>query len=243
MPSGQQRSRGRRSRRGRRRRRGRPPRSAAGRRPGRLSCGPRPADGGDREVTVGGLVVEQPLQQVQAALSQRPVVQRDAGGDHRLGEDRVGVGEPRLGPGPRRLSVGVCDGGGVVGEELRAAGVPGSTVSSSAAPIAANAIARGHGDLALAARSNWITASLRTRLTSLWAAAVPSPQSCAPAVLGGRLVRPAARAGPSGCGRRRRRTARRSGTCRALPARPFTAPGASGSRVATTSTRAMSSVQ
>ena len=74
------------------------------------------------------------------------------------------------------------------------AACPGSTLRSSAAPTAANAIARGHGDLALAARSNWITANLRTRLTSLWAAAVPSPQMHpAPVVIRGRLIGPTTR--------------------------------------------------
>ena len=54
------------------RRRGWPPRSAAGRTPGCASSGPAALDGGRREMTVARLDVQQPLQQVQAALHAAP---------------------------------------------------------------------------------------------------------------------------------------------------------------------------
>ena len=110
---------------------------------------------------------------------------------------------------------------GVVGDELAGRACPGSTVRSSAAPIAANAIARGHVDRPCAARSNWITANLRTKLTSLWAAAVPSPQMHRPqqsSRVGSSVHRPALsirlRQAPlRACASFKNRTA--------LPARPF----------------------
>ena len=95
----------RRQRRVRTRRRGWPPRSAAGRTPGRRSSAPLPATGvGDRWPSAVSWSSSQ-ANRSRPALPQRRVVERDAGGDHRLGENGVRVGEARLGPRPRRVAV------------------------------------------------------------------------------------------------------------------------------------------
>ena len=58
------------------------------------------ADGRDRQVPVARLVREKPRQEIKALLQEHLTVQRRAGGDHRLGQDGVGVAEPSLRPRP-----------------------------------------------------------------------------------------------------------------------------------------------
>jgi hypothetical protein len=67
------------------------------------SCAARGRDG---QMTVHRLVVEQPRQEIQAVLQQHRSAQRRAGGDHRLGQDGVGVAESSLRPWPG----GICAG-------------------------------------------------------------------------------------------------------------------------------------
>ena len=64
-------------------------------------------DRGWREMAVGRFVFDQPGQQIQAALPQRSVFERNARGDHRLGEDGVRVGRvaARATARPRHRSV------------------------------------------------------------------------------------------------------------------------------------------
>ena len=205
---------------------------------------PRPADRGDRQVAVGGLVVEQPLQQVQAALAQRRSSSATPAAIIASGEDRVGVGQTRLRPGPVGVAVGLRR---RRRRSRRGACVPprwpGSTASSSAAPRAANAIARGHGDRPGRHARTGRRPACAPGSTSLWAAAVPSPQmhrpqqsstvgsSCPVAV----AVHPVAAGAVEGL----RVVQEPHGlTGEAVQSRPR-----SGSRVATTRTLAMSSVQ
>src|SRR6201999_4547435 len=83
------------------------------------------AHGGGRQVALTPSALEKPLQQIQATLFQVRVVQRDAGSDHRLGENRIRVVEPWLGPWPVGLGLGSRDGGGVVGKESQGRGITG----------------------------------------------------------------------------------------------------------------------
>ena len=77
----------------------------------------------------------------------------------------------------------------------RAARCSGSTARSSAAPSAANAIARGHGDRSCAARSNWMIADWRDPGDVTVRGGGPEPPDAPPpGVLQGRLVDPTARA-------------------------------------------------
>ena len=110
------------------------------------SPGPRPPTPVTERCPRACLEIEQPVRASSSPRSQvAGPVERGPGGDHRLGDRGVGVGKPRLGPAP------------VAGRErpdhveasassARAARGPGSTPSTSAAPSAAKAIARGHGD-------------------------------------------------------------------------------------------------
>ena len=63
-------------------------------------------------------VFDQPTQQIQALLLQCRIVECDARGDHRLGENGIRVGESRLGPWPGRVAVRFGHRVGVVGEEF-----------------------------------------------------------------------------------------------------------------------------
>ena len=92
---------------------------------GLTSSAPLPANRSRRQVAVARFVVEQPGQQIQAALPQRRVVERDARGDHRLGKHRVRVGESRLGPRPRAIAGGCGDRSRIVGDELACRAVLG----------------------------------------------------------------------------------------------------------------------
>ena len=76
-------------------------------------------------MSVGRFDVQQPLQRVQATLSQRRVVQRDACRDHRLGEHGVGVGESRLEPRPVGVVRGRRDECCVVRQKFERLRMPG----------------------------------------------------------------------------------------------------------------------
>jgi len=56
-------------------------------------------------VIPGRFVFDQPTQQIQALLPQCPIVKRNAGGDHRLGQNRIRVRESRLRPWPGGVAV------------------------------------------------------------------------------------------------------------------------------------------
>ena len=110
----------------------------------RARPGPQPPAGVKLKWPVAQLGLGEPAQELDALLEQRGPCKSDAGGDPRLGEPGVVVGEPRLGPRPAGI-------GGQSPESrpthARAARVapscPGRIARSSAAPRTAYAFARG----------------------------------------------------------------------------------------------------
>ena len=145
-------------------------------------------------MAVRRFVVEQPAQQIQAALQQCRVVERDSRGDHRLGEHRVRVGQSRLGPRPGAVAVGCGERSRIVGDELACRlvlGVDGEKFGGAQARRKPSPAA--DVDRAWAARSNWITANLADHAhVTVGGGGTEPPDAPAPVVLRGRLVRPTA---------------------------------------------------
>ena len=68
-------------------------------------------------MVAGRFAVDEPRQQVKAALSQGRVGEHATRSDHRLGENGVRVGQSGLGPRPRRVTVRSGHRSGIVGDQ------------------------------------------------------------------------------------------------------------------------------
>ncbi len=190
-------------------------------------------------------VRQQPAQQIEPLLAQRGVVQYGAGGDHGLGKRRHcrTPGGPRA-MARRRRRVGRAMAAAASTSSARAGAWSGWTPSSSAAPRAAKAMARGQTDRwsgRLGQQTGGRRCGLRRRRHGR--RQCRDPRSLSPTHPRPGAGPPSGRGGSSGCGSLRSRPGRRPGS--AGPGGPGArrAGSPAGSRAAATRTRAMSSVQ
>ena len=211
--------------------------------PGPSSSGPRPPTGVTERWPCWVSRVEQPFQEFQTVLQEGRTLEHGACRDHGFGERRVRVSEALFWPNPLGSLTGHAHCIGGIGQKARAVTLSRSTLSISAAPNAANAMALGHGDRCLIARSIPFEAKWRIRWSSLCDMAVPRPQMLLP--------QQSSSAGGSSQAPFRfirfRHLPRESSASRRNPtlsvARLRIAGAVHRSLTATTSTRAMSSVQ
>ena len=183
----------------------------------------------DRQVPVAGLPVEQPApagrarpRRARASPARRP---RRAG-PRAAPRSRSSAGVPATATGCRAQAGRSRRTAAVI--SARASAWPGTAASTSAAPSAANAIARGCGERRPAPRSNAVERPV-PQVRRPRDGGPQTPQRAAPAVLDRRRVRSSPGRTDVGCGTGRRAPAppaRTSGTARGgRPARPSRAHG------------------
>ena len=163
------------------RRPSRRPRSAADRTVRLPSPRPAPPTGVGERCPSTALTVEEPAQQREPVVEDVGAIEDMAGSDERLRQRGVGVGQSRLRPRPVRLGRQRSDRRDRVGEQVAgSATVASSCSATSAAPRAANAIARRWGDRCFAPWSKYDDALERIPGSSARRAAVPNAQRLRP---------------------------------------------------------------
>lgn len=155
-------------------------------------AGPGAASGREREVAGARFAFQQPAQHPQAAIDVPGAVGCRTGGDQRLGEGGVGVGQARFGPCPRAAGHRADGGLGLPQQPSRMAlaGFGGGDLHRTE---------RGEGHRArragcLRACQCEASGGLRAnrRVGVLGGGGAERPQGATPAVVGGRLVHPGA---------------------------------------------------